>query len=156
MADKKFMFFENYWKSIMGLPQEERGKILEGIIKYGLYGEYLPDEPQYTTARAFVQSFHMGLDNSREYTEKKATAGAKGGSVKKIPDDVIRMSLLKIGPKATMSQLVVEVQERMDKMYKDGDIDNKIEVKASTLYKRDLWLQRDELIWKKEKEGFNF
>jgi hypothetical protein len=44
----------------------------------------------------------------------------------------------------------------MDKMYRDGEIGNKIEVKASTLYKRDLWLQRDELIWKKEKEGFNF
>ncbi|MBR1780928.1 MAG: hypothetical protein IJ751_05955 [Oscillospiraceae bacterium] len=81
---KGFVFLRSYYECVAVLPPEERLEALEGMLRYGLYGE----EPSLSnTALAVFIAVRPNIDHSVRNYAAQCANGAKGGRPKKQPKE---------------------------------------------------------------------
>ena len=118
--NKGFTVYENYWKSIENLDEDEQKEVSYALMRYGMLGE-LPSDKN-SIAYSMIMAWKIAIDNSVERYNMAAVRGKSGGRPSNIDS------------------------EALSKMIRDGEkpkaIAEKLGVSVSAIYKRPEWINR--------------
>lgn len=109
MADRSFIFYENFWNSVKNLDDKSRLEALDAIIVYGLTGE-LPEEID-SLGYALAQSFSTTLNKSRRWKEEQIDRAMLGGRKANMDDEI--KALLQENPNLKSSEIAEMLGNRI-------------------------------------------
>ena len=100
--NRSFVFYENFWASIEGLPIETQKEVCYAIAKYGIEGEMVSAD-EFPVGAAMVQAFKFSLDKSK----KRSEGGISGGRPESLGEEELVRFLME--NKGVTSKEVAEV-----------------------------------------------
>ena len=119
--NKGFTVYDNFWKAMECLPEEQQKEVSLAMIKYGIAGE-LPDAEASPIAYSLLTSWRLSIDKSADKINAAFNNGQYGGRPKKVTE--------------------VEIAELISRGMKAGEIAKALGVSINTIYKRDEWRNR--------------
>lgn len=120
--NKGFAIYDNYWKAIENLSENEQKEVSYALMRYGMLGELPSDKNSITYS--MIMAWKIAIDNSVERYNMAAVRGKCGGRPSNIDSEALT-EMIKSGkkPKAIAEELGVSV---------------------SAIYKRPEWIHRND------------